>query len=213
MTPEQYLAQARRPDGSIRPLSEILASEHNAAFAARSAELLAEREVEARKSATEKLVEGTQKLYDHFRKNDDRHSAKFYKDQLDLAKEKLASEKAAEAKRKLFAGDRRIELIRQEAELIERSGVHLLPNASQLERDELVAIARSDDWPDPQSQFAAFTELSNRLTDAELEAERVKQSDAEIEANRQSLLCAESNVRTAGLEQLRAKREAVADGQ
>jgi len=213
MDAKTYLAQALRPDGSIRPLSEILESEHNAKFAARSAEILAEREAESKKSKTEKLVEATQQMYDHARKNDNRDTAKFYKAQLDLAKEKLAGERAAEAKAKAFSADRRIELIREEAVLIERSGAHLLPNSSQLQRDELVAIARNNDFPDPESQFRAFKELSDQLTNAELEAERIKASDATIESARQSLLCAESNVRRIELEQMRTNREAVANEQ
>ncbi len=211
MNAETYLSQARRPDGSIRPLSEILDAEQRARFAARSAELLAKQEAASKRTDTQKLVDGTQQLYDHARKNDDRSGAKFYKAQLDLAKQKLAGEQAAEAKRKLFANDRRIQLIREEATLIERSGAHLLPHASQVELDNLVGLARSEDWPDPASQFQAYRELSDRLTDAEIVAEQQKQSAAQVEAARQELTAAQSRVQESELQIMRARREGVAN--
>jgi hypothetical protein len=200
---------ARREDGSIRPLSEILEAEHNAKFAARQAAILAKQETEAAKSETQKRVERVEHIYAEAKRNDDHARAKYFKSHLDTLKDQLASERAAEAKAKLFAGDRRITLIREEAELIERSGHTLLRHASQVERDNLVAIARSNDYPDPQSQFRDFKALSDRLTDAEIEHERVKASDAEIERNRQGLTAAESKVRTVELEAMRAKRENV----
>jgi hypothetical protein len=210
MNAETYLAQAIDPEtGAIRPLSQILQAENSAKFSARQAEILAKQETEAAKSATQKRVEHFQGEYDHARRNDDHARSKFLKTHLDTLKDQLASERAAEAKAKLFAGDRRIALIREEAELIARSGHTLLPHASQIERDNLVAIARSNDYPDPQSQFRDFKELSDRLTDTEIEAERVKQSDAEIEANRQNVTLAESRVQQSELELLRVKRENV----
>jgi hypothetical protein len=212
MNAETYLSQARRPDGSIRPLSEILESEHNARFAGRTAEILAEREAESKKSETQKRIEQHQAQYDDARRNDDHGRAKMYKTKLDLLKDQRASEQAAESRAKAFSADRRIALIREEAELIERSGAHLLPHASQLDRDNLVAIARNvSDFPDPQSQFLAFKELSDQLTQAEIESERIKASDARIESAPQGLSAAESDVRTAALEQLQARREGVAD--
>jgi hypothetical protein len=210
MNRDTYMANVLDETGAIRPLSQLLESEHNANFAARSAQILAEREAASKKSKTEKLVEDTQRMYDDARHNNDRAKLPFWKNQLEQAKEKLAGEREAEQRAKLFGKDERIALIRQEADLIQRSGAHLLPHASQLERDELVATARSDSYPDPESQFRSFKELSDRLTNAEIEAERIKASDAEIEANRQHMTAAESNVRTAQLEQLRARREGVA---
>jgi hypothetical protein len=212
MNAKEYLAQAIDPvTGAIRPLSQLLEAEHSAKFSARQAEILATQATEAAKSQTQKLVERFQAEHDHARRNDDHARAKFWKPQLDKVKDQLASERAVEAKAKAFAGDRRIALIRTEADLIQRSGVHLLPNASQIERDNLVAIARSNDYPTPEAQYRDFKELSDRLTDVELEAERVKQSDAQIEAARQELAAATSRVQQSELELLRVKRENVAD--
>ena len=211
MDAKTYLSMARREDGSIRPLSEILEAEHNANFAARMAEIRAKQDVEAAKSGTQKRAEHFEHVYSEAKRNDDHARAKFFKAHLDTLKDQLASERAAEEKAKLFAGDRRIELIRQEADLIQASGHTLLPNASQLERDELIQTARSNAWPTPDSQYAEFKRLSDALTDRELGAERIKASDAEIEAARQNLTAAESKVRTAELEQVRARRENVAE--
>ena len=55
----------------------------------------------------------------------------------------LASEREAEARAKAFATDPRIALIREEADAIARSGHALYPNASQIDLDNLVAIARN----------------------------------------------------------------------
>ena len=178
-------------DGSIRPFKEVFEAEIRAKQAARIAQIHAEREAEAAKSETQKRVEHFQGEYDHARRNDDHHRAKFLKNHLDTLKDQLASERAAEAKAKAFAKDQRIALIREEADAIARSGHVLLPHSSQIDRDNLVAIARSNDYPDPESQYRDFKELSDRLTDVELEAERVKQSDATIEAARQELTLAD----------------------
>lgn len=127
--------------GRILPYSHVAEVELRAKTAAQNAQKLSAQEVEARKSETQKRVEHFQGAYDEARRNDDHARAKFYKTHLDNLKGQLESERAAEAKAKAFAADRRIALIRTEADLIERSGVHLLPHASQLERDELVATA------------------------------------------------------------------------
>jgi hypothetical protein len=49
------------------------------------------------------------------------------------------------------------------------------------------------------------------LTDVELEAERVKQSDAAIEAARQNVTLADSRVQQSELELMRVRRENVAE--
>src|SRR5438046_766314 len=108
MNAESYLAQAIDPEtGAIRPVSQILEAEHRAKFAARSAEILADQEAKAKRSKTQKLVDDTQRMYDEARHNDNRAQLPFWKNQLEKAKEQLASERAAEAKAKAFAADRR----------------------------------------------------------------------------------------------------------
>lgn len=212
MNAETYLSQAIDPaTGAIRPLSQILDAEQRAKFAARTATVLSEREAEAAKSETQKRVEHFQREYDHARRNDDHTRAKFLKNHLTTLQDQLASERATEAKIKAFAADRRIQLIRQEADAIAQSGARLLPHSSQLDRDNLVAIARSNDYPDPESQFRDFKELSDRLTDAEIVAEQQKQSAAQVEAARHELTAAQSRVQESELQMMRARREAVAD--
>jgi hypothetical protein len=211
MDAKTYLSVARREDGSIRPLAEILDAEHRAKFAARSAEILADREAEAKKSETQKRIDQHQAQYDDARHNDDYDRAKMYKTKLDMLKDQLASERATEARNKAFAADPRIALIRTEADCIAKSGNCFYQHASQIDLDNLVAIALNDTFPDPDSQFQAFKELSDRLTDAELEAERIKASDAELESLRKNVTIAESNIRTAELQQARARLEEVAD--
>src|SRR5436190_7391768 len=99
MNAKDYLAQARDPvTGAIRPLSEILASEHNAKFAARSAEILADNERKSQRSETQKRIEQHQVQYDDARRNDDHGRAKMYKTKIDLLKDQLASERATEAR-------------------------------------------------------------------------------------------------------------------
>lgn len=197
--------------GRIRPYSEVAEVELRAKTAARYAQILSDRETEAAKPELVRRVEHFEREYDHARRNDDRARAKFLKTHLDTLKEQLATEQAAQRKAELFSRDRRIGLIREESDAIERSGHALLPHSSQVDRDTLVAIARSNDWPDPDSQYQAYKEMSDRLTDVELEAERVKQSDAEIEAARQEVTAANSRVQTSELELMRAKRDAVAE--
>jgi hypothetical protein len=161
-----YADKARRSDGSIRPYSEVAEAELRAKQAARIAEIHAEREAEAAKSETQRRVDYFQREYDHARRNDDHARAKYLKNHLDTLKEQLATEHAAEVKAKAFAADRRIALIRQEADAIAASGHEMLPHSSQLDRDNLVAIARSDDFPTPDAQYQSFRELADRL-DAE----------------------------------------------
>jgi hypothetical protein len=206
-----YADKARRPDGSLRPYSEVAEVELRAKTAARYAQIHSERETEAAKSETQKRVEHFQGEYDHARRNDSHARAKFLKTHLDTLKDQLASERAAESKARQFAADPRIALIRGEADLIERSGHTLLPHAAQVDRDVLVSVARSESYPDPESQWQDYKQLADRLTDVELEAERVKQGDATIEAARQAVTLADSLVQQSELELLRVKREAVAD--
>jgi hypothetical protein len=117
-----YSQQAIDPaTGRIRPYAEIAEAELRAKTAAHNAQKLAAQETEAAKSDTQKRVERFQAEYDHARRNDDHGRAKFYKGHVDSLKDQLATERAAEAKAKAFAADRRIALIRQEAELIART--------------------------------------------------------------------------------------------
>jgi hypothetical protein len=207
-----YADKARDPEtGRIRSYAEVSEAEHRAKTAARIAQIQADRETEAAKPELVKRIEMYRRQIADAKHNDDKARVKIYRDKLEVLEAELAAEQAQAKKAAAFAGDRRIALIREEADAIERSGHVLLPHASQLERDELVALARSNDWPDPQSQFAAFKEKSDRLTDVELEAERVKQWDAKIEAARQEVTLAESRVQQSELETMRAKREGAAN--
>src|SRR5688572_12784737 len=113
MDAKTYLANARDPvTGAIRPLSDILESEHRAKTAARTAEILAHHERESKKSETQKRIEQDHVQYHDARHNDDHLRAKMYRAKLDALKEQLASERATETRNRAFASDRRISLIR-----------------------------------------------------------------------------------------------------
>jgi hypothetical protein len=197
--------------GRIRSYREMNEPHVRAAKGAEIASSIARREAEAQKPETQKRLESAKRALADAKFQGDKARIAMWRDHVADLSEKLESEQAAERKAEAFAKDRRIALIREEADLIARSGQALLPNSSQVDRDTLVAIARSESYPDPDSQFRDFKELSDRLTDVEIEAERVKASDAAIEAARQGLTAAESKVRTAELEQARARREGVAN--
>jgi hypothetical protein len=195
--------------GRIRGYAEVMESELRAKNAARYAQILADRETEAAKPELVKRIEMYRRQIADAKHNGDRGRASMYREKLDVLESEWEAEQAATRKAKAFAADRRVLHIREEADAIARSGHALLPHSSQVERDTLVAIARSNDYPDPESQYRDFKELSDRLTDVELEAERVKQGDATVEAARQELTLATSKVQTSELELMRAKREAV----
>jgi len=206
-----YADKAIDPEtGKIRPFKDVMESEIRTKEAARRATILADAEARSKMGETELRLEQAQRLLAE-KKHNDAPGQKMWRDHVANLEQTLAAEKAQAAKAKAFAGDRRISLIREEADLIERSGAHLLPRASQVQLDELIAIARSEDWPTPDSQFQAFKQASDRLTDIELEAERVKQNDAAVEAARQEVTLANSRVQQSELELMRARRENVAE--
>jgi hypothetical protein len=207
MNYENYAERCIDGNGDIIPFERMQEAELRAQYSAQHASALAAQAAEAKKSDLEKSIEVFQREADHARRNDDHSRYKFLKTHLETLREQHATEQAARKKAELFANDRLIQLVREEADAVERSGHVLYPHATAVERNTLVAIARSGDYPDPQSQYADYRELADMLSDREIAAERAKANDAEQSATQNMAERAESQARIAQHQLAKARHE------
>jgi hypothetical protein len=192
--------------GRLRSFAEITAGKAEAEQGARIAQALAKHETEASKPEIAKRIEMYERQIAEAKHNDDHGRARMYKDKLADLKTEYEAQQAAAKKAAMFQADQRISLIRVSADSIDRSGHAIYPNASELDRQMLVSIARSNEYPNPESQYRDFQELADRLDQRELEVERVKASDAAIASAKAGLENAQAQLRTAEIEKARHDR-------
>jgi hypothetical protein len=197
--------------GNLRSLAQVLEAKNRAARAAEIARDVARKEAEALKSETQKRLDNAQKALADAKFTGDRSRIELWRDHVANLKDQVDIERRDAERKAAFAADRRIALIREEAGLIEKSGASLYPSSDQTERDVLVQIARSNDWPDPESQYRAYREIAEQLDNREIEAARVRANEHAESMALAGAQHAESMARAAEIRQAQARREGVAD--
>ncbi len=109
---------------------------------------------------------------------------------------------ATETERRSTLGDNRlVQLYREEADYLEKEGRRTYPNASPDDILLAIQLARSEEWQSPEDLQAAFREVTERITDTQLRADRLKASDAQIAADKSAMESAQANLRVAESQQ------------
>jgi hypothetical protein len=201
------LPEHLRADGTIKPLSEINEAKLRANRSREIASLIAKREADEKRTPNQKLLADAKTFLKDARFSGQAAKIEFWKSKVDELSDVVAADTAKARRDKEFAGDGRIKIIRDLAEGIKRSGPAMYPNADPVDLDTLVALAESNEWPDPSSQYATFNELMSSIEDREIAMEKQKSEAANMEALKQMVTHTQADVKVAEIQQARAARQ------
>src|SRR5262245_54993503 len=160
--------------GNIRSFAEMQEPAFRAKRAAEIASIIAKRETDAKRTPNEKRLQDALAALKDAKFSGDKARIELWTTACAELSELVAADTAKTSRDAAFAADPRIKIIRDLAEGIKQSGQHLYPVTDTVELDTLVAIAASDEWPTPQAQYEAFSELLSAVEDREIAAEKAK---------------------------------------
>lgn len=193
-------------DGRIISQAQLDAGKAEARLAARSAQILADRNAENAKPESLKRVEFHKRQIAECRANGDREGVEMWKDKLEESQAVLDAERAVVEKAALFAASEHNQKILAYADRLETVGASLYPDSPN-EVAKMIAIARDcTGWPTPLAQYQAVTEIADRLDAAALEKARTQASDKGHAALKAEVDHAESEVLVAEIELARQQR-------